>query len=177
MVWGAYARHPPPPPTLLASCEIADSKPNHIFCRRLHCCQLLMELAGQTGTNFNPFNSLSLTYLLGPFWVLWLNLWTVAHIWPEPHTTPYPPSPPSYPMYLIQICSQLTMITFVLGFLSVGGCMQYKPGKNSKNINTWNRTAGTKYTNAVYTDHLFHRCFLTVSAKNCILARIFFSQI
>ncbi len=32
--------HPVAPTTLLASCEIADNRPNHINCHTHHCCQL-----------------------------------------------------------------------------------------------------------------------------------------
>jgi hypothetical protein len=41
VIWGAFATLPLPPPPLLASCEIADNRPNHIICHTRQCCQLL----------------------------------------------------------------------------------------------------------------------------------------
>ncbi len=38
---GSICHTPPLPlPTLLANCEIADNRPNHINCHTHHCCQL-----------------------------------------------------------------------------------------------------------------------------------------
>jgi hypothetical protein len=52
VVYGGHLPHYPSPPTLLASCEIADNRPNHIICHTGHCYQLLTETASQSGTIF-----------------------------------------------------------------------------------------------------------------------------
>ncbi len=111
-VWGAYARLPllplPLPHPASYSCEIADSQPNHIFCLRLLCCQLLTETARQSdnipairGKRVHAFNSLS--HLVSPYWVLRPNLRPLAHTWTEPHSITNPPPSIVSPLSTIYI--------------------------------------------------------------------------
>jgi hypothetical protein len=53
MPWRQSCHTPSPSPTLLASCEIADSHPNQTICPTRNCCHVLTEIAGQPGTDFS----------------------------------------------------------------------------------------------------------------------------
>jgi hypothetical protein len=51
--WRQSCHTPPPSPTLLASCEIADSHPNQTICPSRKCCEVLTEISGQPRSDFS----------------------------------------------------------------------------------------------------------------------------
>ncbi len=96
-LWRQSCLTPPPSPTLLARCEIANSHPNQTICPTRDCCHVLTEIAGQPGTDFSHRGERSTLYtvyntlykhLAGSFWVLRQNLQQVAPNQEKPHTTP-----------------------------------------------------------------------------------------
>ncbi len=96
-LWSQSCHTPPPSPTLLASCEIADSLPNQTICPTRNCCHVLTEIAGQPGTDFSHRGGKEYTvhrihtlykHLAGSFWVLRQNLQQVAPIRKSPIPLP-----------------------------------------------------------------------------------------
>jgi hypothetical protein len=79
-IWRQSCHTPPPSPTLLASCEIADRHPNQTICPTRNCCEVLTEIAGQPGSDFTyrgervhhtQYTHTQYTNLAGILWVLW----------------------------------------------------------------------------------------------------------
>jgi hypothetical protein len=100
-LWGQSCHTPPPSPTLLASCEMADSNPNQIICPTRNCCHVLTEIAGQPGTDFSHRGEKSTPYrtqytvhyykyTVQTFSWLLLNLQQVAPNQEKPHTHSLP---------------------------------------------------------------------------------------
>ncbi len=61
-LWRQSCHTPPPSPTLLASCEIADRHPNQTICPTRNCCDILIEIAGQPGSDFSHWGEKSTSY-------------------------------------------------------------------------------------------------------------------
>ncbi len=96
-LWRKNCLTSPPSPTLLASWEIADRHPSQTICPTRDSCHVLIEIAGQPGTDFSHRGERSILYtvyntmykqLAGSFWVLQQNLQQVAPNQEKPHTTP-----------------------------------------------------------------------------------------
>ncbi len=101
MIWGAYCPTTPhpPPPTLLASCEISDIQPNHIKCTMVKSADFLVSTTERnrrpTCENFSHRGKrehntqyCTHTHLTGLLWVLWQNLRPVAPVRKSPIPLP-----------------------------------------------------------------------------------------
>jgi hypothetical protein len=77
---------------------LADRHPNQTICPTRNSCDVLTEIAGQSGSDFSHRGERSTLYtvyntldrhLAGSFWVLRQNLQQVAPNQEKPHTTPF----------------------------------------------------------------------------------------
>jgi hypothetical protein len=87
MIWGAYP-HSPPPPTLVASFEIAESQPNHTICQTF-LLSTTDRNCRPTCHKFQPQGGKRVHTVSWHLLVLWQNLRPVAPHQKNPHTTPY----------------------------------------------------------------------------------------
>ncbi len=101
-LWRQICPTPLPYPTLLVSCEIADSQPNQTICPRRNCCQVLtgdyrpilhkFQPQGEKSALYTHSKCTQYTFLAGSFWVLQ---------WPPIRKSPITfPSTPSSSLYI-----------------------------------------------------------------------------
>jgi hypothetical protein len=63
-LWRQSCHTPPPSPSLLVSCEIADRHPNQTICPTRTCCEVLTEIAGRPGSDFSHRGEKNTPYIV-----------------------------------------------------------------------------------------------------------------